>query len=101
MQPTPITVTSMLSVIIPRDLIIVPVRLDTLEMEVVALVRTRLFSLFVCGHVFVLLDFVVENQSLRTKLFSSVTAMLFSVSILYSCETICWIYFSHVGNFPS
>ena len=30
----------MLSVIIPRDLIIVPVRLDTLEMEVVALVKT-------------------------------------------------------------
>ena len=30
--------TSMPSVIIPRDLIIVPVSLDTLEMEVIALV---------------------------------------------------------------
>ena len=36
----------MLCVIIPRDLIIVPVSLDTLEMEVTALVITCSYSLF-------------------------------------------------------
>ena len=39
----------MLSVIIPRDLIIAPVNLDTLEMEVIVLVIKRLYSLFGCG----------------------------------------------------
>ena len=37
----------MLSVIIPRDLIIAPVNLVSLEMEVIALVRTCLYFLFV------------------------------------------------------
>jgi len=37
----------MQSVIIPRDLIIAPVNLDTLEMEVIALVMTCLYDLFV------------------------------------------------------
>jgi len=36
----------MLCVIIPRDLIIAPVSLDTLEMEVIALVITCSYSLF-------------------------------------------------------
>ena len=46
-RATIITVTSMLSVIIPRDLIIVPVSLDTLEMEVIARVMTCfILSLF-------------------------------------------------------
>ena len=41
------TVTSMLFVIIPRDLIIAPVRLDTLEKEVTVLVIiTCSYSLF-------------------------------------------------------
>ena len=44
---TGIIVTSMLSVIIPRDLIIVPVSLDTLEMEVIVLVISCSYSLFV------------------------------------------------------
>ena len=39
--------TSMLSVIIPRDLIIVPVSLDTLEMEVNC-TGNIMFLLFVC-----------------------------------------------------
>ena len=39
--------TSMLSVIIPMDLIIAPVSLDTLEMEVIALVISCSYSLFV------------------------------------------------------
>ena len=39
--------TSMLSVIIPRDLIIAPVSLDTLEMEVIVLVISCSYSLFV------------------------------------------------------
>ena len=39
--------TSMLSVIIPMDLIIAPVSLDTLEMEVIALVILCSYSLFV------------------------------------------------------
>ena len=40
--------TSMLSVIIPRDLIIAPVSLDTLEMEVIARVMTCFsLSLFI------------------------------------------------------
>ena len=39
--------TSMPSVIIPRDLIIAPVSLDTLEMEVIALVISCSYSLFV------------------------------------------------------
>ena len=39
----------MLPVIIPRDLIIAPVRLDTLEMEVIALVISCSYSLFVYG----------------------------------------------------
>ena len=42
-RPTPITVTSMRSVIIPRDLIIAPVSLDTLETEETAVVITFLF----------------------------------------------------------
>ena len=63
MRPTPITVTPMLSVIIPMDLIIVPVRLDTLEMEEIALVITPLFSCLFVVVLFVLLHFVVRNQS--------------------------------------
>ena len=48
MRPTGITVISMLSVIIPRDLIIAPVSLDTLEMEVIARVMTCFsLSLFI------------------------------------------------------
>ena len=39
--------TSMLCVIIPRDLIIAPVSLDILEMEVIALVISCSYSLFV------------------------------------------------------
>ena len=40
----------MLSVIIPRDLIIAPVNLVSLEMEVIALVITcNNYSLFGCG----------------------------------------------------
>ena len=39
--------TSVLFVIIPRDLIIAPVSLDTLEMEVIALVISCSYSLFV------------------------------------------------------
>ena len=38
---------SMLSVIIPRDLIIAPVSLDTLEKEVIVLVISCSYSLFV------------------------------------------------------
>ena len=40
------SVTSMLFAIIPRDLIIAPVRLDTLEKEVTVLVITCSYSLF-------------------------------------------------------
>ena len=46
MRTTPITVTSMLSVITPGDLIIVPVCLDTLEMEEIALVITCFYRAF-------------------------------------------------------
>ena len=46
-RATIITVTSMLSAIILRVLIIVPVRLDTLEMEAIAWVITC-FQLFPC-----------------------------------------------------
>ena len=66
-QPTPITVTSMLSVIIPRDLIIVPVLLDTLEMEVVALVRTWPFSLLVCGWCVCLVRFRIWKPIVANK----------------------------------
>ena len=60
---TPITVTSMLSVTIPRGLIIVPVSLDTLEMEFpVAQVTTCFCSLLFTYmiEVFPRIDFVID-----------------------------------------
>ena len=59
--------TSMLSVIIPRDLIIVPVSLVTLEMEVIVLVILCSYSLFVSLHMIEAytsrLNFVIEIKS--------------------------------------
>ena len=64
-------VTSMLSVIIPWDLIIVPVRLDTLEMEEIALVITCSYSLFLyMTRICTKLNIVMERKSLQIKLFS-------------------------------
>ena len=57
----------MLSVIIPRDLIIVPVSLDTLEMEVIALVMMCFYSSFVSLYMIEaytsMLNFVIEIKS--------------------------------------
>ena len=57
----------MLSVIIPRDLIFVPVSLDTLEMEVIALVMMCFYSLFVSLYMIEVytsrLNFVIEIKS--------------------------------------
>ena len=57
----------MLSVIIHRDLIIVPVSLDTLEMEVIALVMMCFYSLLVSLHMIEAytsrLNFVIEIKS--------------------------------------
>ena len=61
----------MLSVIIPRDLIIVPVSLDTLEMEVIALVMMGFYSLFVSLYMIEAytsrLNFVIEIKSVYIK----------------------------------
>jgi len=72
----------MLSVIIPRDLIIVPVNLVSLEMEVIALVMTCLYYCLAVVKVIVRLDFAVERQSLRTKLFSSAPDVIFNLITL-------------------
>ena len=57
----------MLSVIIPRDLIFVPVSPDTLEMEVIALVMMCFYSLFVSLYMIeeytIRLNFVIEIKS--------------------------------------
>ena len=51
----------MLSVIIPRDLIFVSVSLDTLEMEVIALVMICFYSLFISLY-------MIEAYTSRLKL---------------------------------
>ena len=71
-RPTPITVTSMLFVIIPRDIIIAPVSPGTLEMEVIALVMICFYSLFVSLYMIEAytsrLNFVIEIKSVYIKL---------------------------------
>ena len=61
----------MLPVIIPRDLIIVAVSLDTLEMEVIALVIMCYYSLFVSLYMIKAytsrLNFVIEIKSVYNK----------------------------------
>ena len=62
----------MLFVIIPWDLIIVPVSLGTLEMEVIALVMTCFYSLFASLYMIEAytsrLNFVIEIKSVYIKL---------------------------------
>ena len=87
--------TSMLSVIIPRDLIIVPVSLDTLEMEVIALVISCSYSLFVYS---ICMNEVYSRFIIVMKMKSFVCRPSVSifVKMIVKCSNS-----SHIGSFPS
>ena len=87
--------TSMLSVIIPRDLIIAPVSLDTLEMEVIALVISCSYSLFVYSicMIEVYSRFVIV---MKMKSFVCRPSVSIFVKMIVKCFN-----FSHIGSFPS
>ena len=87
----------MLYVIIPRDLIIVPVSLDTLEMEVIALVILCSYSLFVYSicmiEVYSRFIIVMKMKSFVCR--PSVRVSIF-VKMIMKCSNS-----SHIGSFPS
>ena len=87
--------TSMLSVIIPRDLIIVPVSLDTLEMEVIVLVILCSYSLFIYSicMIAVYTRFIIV---MKMKSFVCRPSVSIFVEMIVKCSN-----FSHVGSFPS
>jgi len=78
----------MLSVIIPRDLIIVPVSLDTLEMEVIALVMMCFYSLFVSLYMIEAYT-SITGMLPRHSLWSSIPVLRSSIVAKTQCPQEC------------